>query len=207
MLLSIDTAIGSSVALVDPVSGETLGAAAVTDTMRHAEVIGELIAEVLTSAGRRASDVTGVVSGIGPGPFTGLRIGMAAARAFAFGAHAPLHPIVSHDGIARQWYAAGHRGPLRVVTDARRREVYWSAYTGLDAAGVPVRVSGPNLCVPADLPEDEAHRLDAVEVPAAELARVAEGLLRSGGTLPAGDPLYLRSPDVTPPAPGKRVTA
>src|SRR4051794_19699082 len=104
--------------------------------MKHAEVVGRLMQECLNEAGVAASALSGVVGGMGPGPFTGLRVGIAAARTFAFAIDRPLVPVVSHDAVAYAHYAEGATGPLLVVTDARRRELYWSAYSGLDAVGL-----------------------------------------------------------------------
>src|SRR4051812_27737939 len=98
--------------------------------MRHAEVIGSLISACLAEAGIRPDRLSGVVAGMGPGPFTGLRVGISAARTFAFALGKPLVPVVSHDAVAWSHYHGGATGPLLVVTDARRREVFWSAYSG-----------------------------------------------------------------------------
>ena len=89
---------------------------------------------------------------MGPGPFTGLRVGIAAAKAFAFGAGRPLIPVVSHDAVAFERYSAGHTGALLVVTDARRRELYWTAYSGVDANGLPCGSRAPGLSRPDELP-------------------------------------------------------
>src|SRR6185312_4479441 len=130
MLLAIDTSAGTSVAVVDR-DGGVLSEVIETDTMRHAEVIGTLIDEALTVAGIEVRALSGVVAGMGPGPFTGLRVGIAAAKAFAIGAGKPLVPVVSHDAVAYDRYSSGYAGPLLVVTDARR-ERYWTAYSGAD---------------------------------------------------------------------------
>ncbi|WP_285036776.1 tRNA (adenosine(37)-N6)-threonylcarbamoyltransferase complex dimerization subunit type 1 TsaB [Plantibacter sp. ME-Dv--P-095] len=209
MLLAIDTSAGSSVAVVS-LDGVILAERSSDDPMRHAEVIGTLIAGSLDEAGVAVADLTGVVAGMGPGPFTGLRIGIAAARSFGVGAGLPVHPVVSHDGIALDAYGTGRAAPdagLLVVTDARRRERYWSAYAGLDANGLPVRAQGPALAKPKDLPSTEAVRFDAVVVPAGALGRIAALLLASDGAFAGEEPLYLRSPDVTMSTGAKRVTA
>jgi len=184
--------------------------------MRHAEVIGRLIRECLTEADIAVQELSGIVGGMGPGPFTGLRVGIAAARVFAVGAGKPLVPVVSHDAIAFGHYAAGHEGPLVVVTDARRREVYWSAYNGADAAGLPERIGSPGLTKPAallDPAETDPHRLyawwprlDAPTVSAGDLGMVAELSFAAGKAAVADAPLYLRSPDVTLPNGRKRVS-
>ncbi len=199
MILAIDTSAGTSVALVD--GGRVLSEHSVSDTMRHAEVVGNLILTCLATAGIAVSAVTEVVAGMGPGPFTGLRVGIAAAEAFSVGAGIRLLPMVSHDGIAAAHFAGGHEGPLTVVTDARRRELYWSTYSGLNAAGLPERISGPNLAkqgeVPATVLGVTPSILAVAEVPAGHLALVAERLLAQGHPFERYEALYLRSPDIT----------
>ncbi|SMH31157.1 tRNA threonylcarbamoyl adenosine modification protein YeaZ [Rathayibacter oskolensis] len=205
MLLAIDTSSGTSVAVVDE-HGEVRSERTETDTMRHAEVIGRLILEALEAADVAAADIDAVAIGMGPGPFTGLRVGIAAARAFAFGRGIPTVPVVSHDAIALAALRHGHEGGFLVVTDARRRELYWSAYEGLDADGIPVRTSGPGLDKPPALPFPGLPRLEEESVSAAELGVVAARALAAGRPAVADEPLYLRSPDVTLSAGPKRVT-
>ena len=196
MLLAIDTSAGISVAVVDRDAG-ILAERSSEDTRSHAELIGDFIHECLAESGIAVSALSGVVAGMGPGPFTGLRVGIAAARVFAIGAGKPVIPVVSHDAIA-----FGSSEPLLVVTDARRREVYWSAYSGADAAGLPVRLGAPALAKPADLLEvDFVHaglpRLDAATISAGDLGMVAELGFAAGHPFAADEALYLRSPDVT----------
>ncbi|TDW29653.1 tRNA (adenosine(37)-N6)-threonylcarbamoyltransferase complex dimerization subunit type 1 TsaB [Cryobacterium psychrophilum] len=210
MLLVIDTSAGTSVAIVDRGRG-VISERVESDTMRHAEVIGRMIRECLAEAGVAASELSGVVGGMGPGPFTGLRVGIAAARVFALGAGTPLVPVVSHDAIAFNAYRTGHRGPLLVVTDARRREVYWSAYSEADANGLPRRIGAPGLAKPAEMLESSFEhaglpRRDAVTVSAGDLGLVAELTFAAGLPFAADAPLYLRSPDVTMPNGRKRVS-
>jgi len=227
VLLAIDTSAGTSVAIVDRAAG-VLAVRESADSRRHAEVVGTFIAEVLEQAGVAVTDLSGVAVGMGPGPFTGLRVGIAAARAFAFGAGKPIVPIVSHDAIAFDVLTAHLGGPaavsaaatpwngelakpLIVVTDARRREVYWSTYAGLDSVGLPVRTEVPGLCKPEDLADnvpgiDALQRVDAATVPAAALGLLAETLFANGRAFAADDALYLRSPDVTISAGPKRVS-
>jgi tRNA threonylcarbamoyl adenosine modification protein YeaZ len=205
VLLAIDTSAGTSVAVVDRDAG-VLAELNEADTRRHAEVIGTMIESALREAGVAVTDLSGVAVGMGPGPFTGLRVGIAAARAFAFGAGKPVVPVVSHDAVA-----FGAASPLLVVTDARRREVYWSAYSGTDEAGLPVRDSGPGLIRPDDLaaavPGFAAYeRRDAAVVSAASLGLVAELLYLHKRPFAGSEALYLRSPDVTLSAGPKRVS-
>ncbi|GAB3392573.1 tRNA (adenosine(37)-N6)-threonylcarbamoyltransferase complex dimerization subunit type 1 TsaB [Humibacter soli] len=206
MLLAIDTSAGTSVAVVDR-DGGVLSELTTTDTMRHAEVIGGMLRDALAQASIAPSRLSGVVAGMGPGPFTGLRVGIAAAKAFALGAGKPLVPIVSHDAVALERYGAGHTGPLLVVTDARRRELYWSEYGGVDELGIPLRIGGPGLSKPADLPRSDLPRYDAASVSAGQLGLLAEWLFAHGRSFAEDRPLYLRSPDITPSSGPKRVTA
>jgi tRNA threonylcarbamoyl adenosine modification protein YeaZ len=205
MLLAIDTSAGTSVAVVDYDRG-ILAEHSSDDTRRHAEVIGELIAAALVTSGIAISELSGVVAGMGPGPFTGLRVGIAAARAFAFGAGMPVVPVVSHDAIA-----IGIVEPLIVATDARRNELYWSDYSGLDDAGLPVRTAGPALAKAAELEQLVAEHgsprlIEARTVSAAALGLLAESLYANRRPFGPTEPLYLRSPDVTISAGPKRVT-
>jgi tRNA threonylcarbamoyl adenosine modification protein YeaZ len=193
VLLAIDTSAGTSVALVD--EGRVLALAEEPGTRRHAEAIGTLLRAAFADAGIGPRHVDGVAAGMGPGPFTGLRVGIAAARAFAFGRGIPVHPIVSHDAIA---YGAAER--VLVVTDARRREVAWSLYD----PGV-TRLDGPELCdrdgfaaIAGRFPGIPV--LDPPTVSAASLGLVAELLLAGGRPLGPTEPLYLRAPDATPTA-------
>ena len=190
MLLAIDTSAGTSLAVVS-LDGEVQLSHSTPDTRRHAEVLGEYLADVA------ADRITGVVAGVGPGPFTGLRVGIAAARAYAWGANVPLLPVISHDAIAHAAFEAGHAGSLVVATDARRREFFASHYSGL-LSGIPQRTMGP--AIERELADDIEL---ATDVSAVALARIALAKLAAGESFEPADALYLRSPDVTI-APPKR---
>ena len=210
MLLAIDTSAGTSVAVVDRDRG-ILSEVNESDTRRHAEVIGEAILLAIAQSGITISQLSGVAAGMGPGPFTGLRVGIAAAQAFAFGATRPLVRVVSHDAIAWGHYAAGHDGPLLVVTDARRREVYFSAYSGVDPVGLPMRAKAPGVCRPDEMVtavDGYARylRIDAAEVSAASVGLLAEGLFLHQRPFAGQEALYLRAPDVTLSSGPKRVS-
>lgn len=210
MLLAIDTSAGTSVAVVDRDLG-ILSEVNESDTRRHAEVIGEAILFAIERSGIAIGQLSGIAAGMGPGPFTGLRVGIAAAQAFAFGASKPLVRVVSHDAVAFGHYAEGNHGPLLVVTDARRREVYFSAYSGVDPVGLPVRAEAPGLCRPDDLSATVVGysrylRIDAAEISAASAGLLAEGLFQHERAFAAPEALYLRAPDATVPAGPKRVS-
>jgi tRNA threonylcarbamoyl adenosine modification protein YeaZ len=206
MLLAIDTSAGTSVAVVDRDAG-IIAEASSDDTRAHAEVIGELIATVLKESGVAVSDLSGVVAGMGPGPFTGLRVGIAAARAFALGAGKIVVPVVSHDAVAY-----GIAEPVIIATDARRQEVFWSAYSAADDEGFPVRIAGPALAkvdeFDAVLAQYPDHRLIRAEtVSAGSLGMLAETLYAARRPFAPNEPIYLRSPDITVSSGPKRVTS
>ncbi|WP_109210418.1 MULTISPECIES: tRNA (adenosine(37)-N6)-threonylcarbamoyltransferase complex dimerization subunit type 1 TsaB [Microbacterium] len=223
MILGIDTSLGSAVAVVEP-DGVIRSQVESADPRGHAEVIGTLIERALAEASVSPSEITQVAAGMGPGPFTGLRVGIAAARTFALGRGVPVVPVVSHDAVALElllhtaltadWgYAAGYENDTEetfaVVTDARRREFAYTLYRGLDDDGLPVRATEPALTPRDDLDALLAHagadRRDADRIPAAMLALAAARALGAGRRIGPADALYLRSPDVTLPHAPKRV--
>jgi len=177
-----------------------------SDTRAHAEVIGTFIKEALAEAGVPAADLHGVAIGMGPGPFTGLRVGIAAGKAFALGSGKPAVRVISHDAVAY-----GSTEPILVITDARRREVYWSTFSGSDEVGLPVRTGGPAICAPADLatvvPDfDRYRRVDVAEVSGGAVGMLAEMMYFNGRTFAPDEALYLREPDATIPDALKRVS-
>jgi hypothetical protein len=195
MILAIDTSAGTSVALVgDGIVAE----AATSDTRSHAEHIGVFIERVLSDSGVAASSVTEVMVGLGPGPFTGLRVGIAAGITFALGRDIPVYGVPSHDAVA-----VG-KTSCTVVTDVRRRELAWTTYRE------GVAIDGPALTTEATLPDD----VDLTEFPEARADVVSAALLATAGATrrARGDdlsslaPLYLRAPDATPSNGPKRVS-
>ncbi|KJL40850.1 MULTISPECIES: tRNA (adenosine(37)-N6)-threonylcarbamoyltransferase complex dimerization subunit type 1 TsaB [Microbacterium] len=217
MILGIDTSLGSAVAVVEP-DGVVRSQVESADPRGHAEVIGTLIERALAEASVSPSDVTHVAAGMGPGPFTGLRVGIAAARTFALGRGVPVVPVASHDAVALELlihdaltggYEDAGDETFAVVTDARRREFAYTLYRGLDEDGLPVRVTGPALAPRDDLDgvlaNAGAARRDADRIPAGMLALAAARALAAGRTIGPADALYLRSPDVTLPHAPKRV--
>ncbi|MFS0892927.1 tRNA (adenosine(37)-N6)-threonylcarbamoyltransferase complex dimerization subunit type 1 TsaB [Microbacterium sp. 179-I 3D3 NHS] len=205
MILAVDTSLGTTVALIDA-DGSTRAEVTTTDPLGHAEVIGDALAEVSAAAGD--DRITHVVAGMGPGPFTGLRIGIAAARAFARGRGVPVVAVPSHLGAALG--AIGRSdAPFAIVTDARRREVAITVFDGADAAGIPVVRDETVLVRAADA---DAHlagirRLDVTTLSGADLARVGARAVAAGRTLAGEEPLYLRHPDVSLPGAPKKVGA
>jgi len=135
----------------------------------------------VADAGLTMGDIDAVVVGCGPGPFTGLRIGMATAAAFGHALGIPVYGVCSLDAIGGQT-----TGEVLVVTDARRREVYWARYRD------GVRTDGPGVGAMSAVGVDGAELVvDAQPSPAGLLAAVSNWEAES---LPLV-PLYLRRPD------------
>jgi tRNA threonylcarbamoyl adenosine modification protein YeaZ len=200
VILAVDTSRRTAVAVVDEDGGAVVELAN-DDPRAHAEAIGPLLEAALSGVDRGA--LTAVAYGVGPGPFTGLRVGIAAARAVAGALGLPVLPVASHDAVALQHLEAGGAEEFLVVADAKRREVYASHYAGLDPDGLPRRIGEPTVG-PADaLP---ALLRVTADVPAALLGRIAARRAALGRAPDGPEPLYLRAPDVTL-APPKRVAS
>lgn len=187
----------------------------VEDTRAHAEALMPSVLEVCREAGIALGDVDAFAVGMGPGPFTGLRVGIATARTLGLAGGKPVHPVCSLDVVARQWVAeqgalgAAPQGEpaFAVAADARRKELYWAVY---DAAGN--RIGEPRVSAPTELPQlpvagaVPAEYLPLLRVqgpsaldPAFLAAHWAE--LASAGD----EPYYLRPADAT--VPGKPKSA
>ena len=109
------------------------------DGRRHGELLAPMIAKVMADAGASRADLTAVAVGVGPGPYTGLRVGVVTARVLGSVLGIPVYGVCSLDVIAAATAAqARPGGQFLVATDARRKEVYWARY---DAAGA--RLAGP----------------------------------------------------------------
>jgi tRNA threonylcarbamoyl adenosine modification protein YeaZ len=208
LVLALDTATPTLVAGLARWSAgggaEVLAERAVASGTRHAELLTPAITGVLADAGLGLDDVAAVVTGLGPGPFTGLRVGVVTAATLADARGLPVVGVCSLDAVGA--------GARTVVTDARRREVHWATY---DAAGA--RVDGPavarpeGLSLPGPLVGDPAFaerlgaRVEPAEVTTAGLLRAAAPLLADPPRGPLV-PIYLRRPDATPPGARKTVT-
>lgn len=205
MILAVDTSLGTAVALIDD-DGTRLSDASAADPLGHAEVIGELLVRALGETG--SGSIDHVVAGMGPGPFTGLRIGIATARTFAMGRGITVVPVPSHFAAA---LTAIDRdavtGPFAIVTDARRREVAVTVFEGTDADGIPNMVADTVLVARVDADEHLGgiRRIDVETLSAVDLARVGARAVAAGRTLAGAEPLYLRQPDVTVPGAPKKV--
>ncbi len=205
--LAIDTSAGTTVAVLS--MGTVLAELNYLEPMTHSERIGSAIQKVLKDSSIQAKQISTVVVGVGPGPFTGLRVGMAAARYFSIGARARLVGVCSLDSIALDFYLANpEQKTLLVTTDARRKEVFWATYAGL-VNGIPVRTHGPAV----NKFEDIKTLVDVTAMSSTELGVRAGSLGQiafAQGLTPAGTNkyithIYLREPDAVP-SKGKKVS-
>jgi tRNA threonylcarbamoyl adenosine modification protein YeaZ len=178
----------------------------------HGELLAPSIADCLADAGSSVEDVGAIVVGLGPGPFTGLRVGLVTAAVFADARGIAAYGVCSLDGIAGAVTAPS----LLVAADARRREVYWATYVD------GVRVDGPQVTRPGELNVVAAAMTGSgarlyqdilglplleVDYPSAlALARWAAERVRNGAPSELLTPLYLRRPDAVAPGPSKPVT-
>ncbi|MBR7832398.1 tRNA (adenosine(37)-N6)-threonylcarbamoyltransferase complex dimerization subunit type 1 TsaB [Actinospica durhamensis] len=216
LLLAFDTA---TPAVTVALRGEdgVLAEHTEVDARRHGELLAPGIERVLAAAGASRTALTAVAVGVGPGPFTGLRVGLMTARALGDALEIPVYGVCTLDILAAAVAAAGAED-FAVATDARRREVYWAEY---DAHGR--RRTPPAVDRPADIAERLAGRAVAGQGPAlypeffpralepalpsaAGLAELTARLLAEDpGALLPPLPLYLRRPDAVEPGARKSV--
>ena len=144
MLLAFDTASSTvTVALHD--GTDVVASATSGQGMKHGEQLAPLIEQVLARAGAEPAALTGIAVGVGPGPFTGLRVGLVTARTMAHVLGVPVHGVCSLDVLALEAVETGAvTGAFVVASDARRKEVYLASYDArsarLDEPVVPQRL-------------------------------------------------------------------
>jgi tRNA threonylcarbamoyl adenosine modification protein YeaZ len=199
IVLAIDTAtpaITAGVVRCDGPAPRLLASRVSLDPHAHAELLTPNVLKALADAGVAFADLAAIVVGCGPGPFTGLRVGMATAAAYGHALDVPVYGVCSLDAIG-----VTTRGDVLVVTDARRREVYWGRYRD------GVRVAGPAVDAPADVPTEQIAavvgspgHIALFGLPRADAAYpTPDGLVRAVADWAAPPevlvPLYLRRPD------------
>ena len=216
LVLALDTsspAVTAALVRLEPAGSEVVAEHVVVDGRRHGELLALGVRAVLD--GRPAADLGAVVVGLGPGPFTGLRVGLVTAATMADALDVPAYGVCSLDAVGE--------GDRVVVTDARRKEVYWARYAGGS------RVEGPAVERPAALAErlqgSQARLVGAGAVlhqqafdglpvddsaphpSGVALVRLAADRVLAGAPSEALTPLYLRLPDAVAPEASKKVTA
>ncbi|GHJ46097.1 tRNA (adenosine(37)-N6)-threonylcarbamoyltransferase complex dimerization subunit type 1 TsaB [Catellatospora sp. TT07R-123] len=213
LVLVVDTATPAvTAALVEIGADEVrqVAARAAVDGRAHGELLAPQIDAVLAEAGAKPRDLGAVVAGVGPGPFTGLRVGLMTAAVFQAGLGIPAYGVCTLDA-----FGARTTGKALVATDARRREVYWAVYADGTA------LTGPAVDKPADIVnrlttygvthavgEGAQRYADVLGItPGAvlypdplALAELAAERVRAKAPTEPLTPLYLRRPDAVEPA-------
>jgi tRNA threonylcarbamoyl adenosine modification protein YeaZ len=214
LALVLDTSSEAVTAAVVDVSGEpeVRGARVTLNARGHGELLAPSIAGALADAGSAVTDLAAVVAGVGPGPYTGLRVGLVSAAVIADARGIPAYGVCSLDAIGD---ACRAEPDLLVATDARRREVYWARYRH------GVRTAGPGVDRPTDIDvtgctavaghgatlyEFGLARRDVPHPPPVALARCARDRIAGRAPSEVLVPLYLRRPDAVVPAAPKPVS-
>jgi tRNA threonylcarbamoyladenosine biosynthesis protein TsaB len=215
-VLAIDTALGAcAAAVLDTDRGGVVAAESLSMTRGHAEALMPLIARVLASANLSAMEMDRIAVTVGPGSFTGLRVGISAARGMALAISKPAVGLTTLAAFAAPFLNADNASPLIAAIDARNNNVFMQLYGGRSqvsarlaplsdairaATNGPARVVGSaaNKIVAA-WPAGEA----LPTVVEAQSAPNIEWVARLGVTAPADGsaapkPLYLRAPDAQP---------
>jgi tRNA threonylcarbamoyl adenosine modification protein YeaZ len=214
LVLALDTssaAVSAALVEVSDVDVRTRAEHQTINARGHGEFLAPMIAGCLASAAVGPADLGAIVVGTGPGPFTGLRVGLVTAAVLAETLGIPAYGVCSLDGLAPDG------GTVLVATDARRREVYWARYVN------GVRVAGPDVSRPADVPTDRITAMvgagarlyrDVLGLPLigidyprpVSLAAHAAAQIRGGAPSDPLTPLYLRRPDAVEPGTPKAVS-
>lgn len=159
MILGIETAVEHVGVAVGDQRGIRAQASVASDR-RHAESLAPMIAFVMEQAGLVMTDLSAVAVDVGPGLFTGMRVGIATAKSIAWALELPVVPVCSLDALAARENRSEE--PVAVAIDARRGEVYWALYRPGGDGHVPARITDPVVTSPEDLAIHLADRAEQV---------------------------------------------
>ena|SRR5208282_2465115 len=216
-VLAIDTALAAcSAAVLDTEHGDIVATESLPMTRGHAEALMPLVARVMDNAGMALTDLDRIVVTTGPGSFTGLRVGIAAARGIALAAGKSAVGLSTLSAYAAPHMAADDRFPVIAAIDARHEHVYLQVFgpggrtltaprlaslreAAQAASAAPACIVGSAAqSVAAALSRDDAAPVSVDARSAPDIAWVA----RIGAGLPEGQsppkPQYLRAPDAQP---------
>ncbi len=202
-VLAIDTSVGVSVSVLTS-NGELTHAISSAHGMQG-ELTAELISQTISNAGITIAEISDVVIGVGPGPFTGLRVGIVTAVVFGYARDIPVHGICSLDAVSFDYGK-----PCIVVTDARRKELYWAQFNG-GRIGEPqvtkpdvlaTQFSGMDFVGPGAQLYPEFINGQVIKLRAGALAQL---FATGSAQLVEVKPMYLRKPDAVEPTIRKSV--
>jgi tRNA threonylcarbamoyl adenosine modification protein YeaZ len=176
----------------------------------HGELLAPSVQQVLATAGADVTDLDAIVVGTGPGPYTGLRVGLVTAAVMGEALGIPTYGVCSLDG----YCSPAESGSVLVVADARRKELYWARY--VDGR----RVDGPAVARPEDVPRADADEIrgeggflydfgpePVLRYPASTyIAERARERVLTRAPSEQLTPLYLRRPDAVAPGSPKAVS-
>lgn len=211
MLLAIDTSTPLvSVALADDAA--VVHEAVSEREMQHGEQLAPMIESAFAAAGIRRTDLTRIAAGVGPGAFTGLRVGLVTARTLGLALGVPVVGACSLDVLAVQAVEESVAEPFLASIDARRQELFWAEYDGRGQ-----RLHGPHVDRPVHLPPGRLvvgagpglypSAFERAAGPTAPGAGwLALGVLSGSVPIVAPEPIYLRRPDAAVPGRPKRVS-
>jgi tRNA threonylcarbamoyl adenosine modification protein YeaZ len=216
-VLAIDTALEAcSAAVLDTERGAIVASESVPMVRGHAEAIMPMVARVMEQTGYSFFELDRIAVTTGPGSFTGLRVGIAAARGIALAATKPAIGLTTLAAFATPYIAADDTAPVVAVIDARHGQVYMQVVgpggrtlvapriASLDDAAHAARMSGARLVgtaadlVMAHWPYDEPPPALVDNRPAPDIAWIARLGAAASDTQTAPKPLYLRAPDAQP---------
>lgn len=219
LVMGLDTSLQRcSVAIL---RGEAVVARAVEDMARgHAERLAPMASSVLDEAGLRIADLDRIGIVVGPGGFTGVRVGLSFARGLAIGTDMPVVGVTSLAALAGNAVQGAADGLIAAVIDARRGQVYAGLYDAGGAERIPPFVTEPESAL-QKLTDAAGHApVAVVGNGGGEFSALPDGWSLSGADdqidpaivarlvarapAPSGPPapLYLRGPDAKPPKPG-----
>lgn len=214
--LSIDTSAHASVALVDSTTGSVIAQKTSPKGNDQTETLASYVRDLLDENREEGQNLAGIFVGIGPGPFTGLRVGLVASRTFSFVWNIPVYGVMSLHALAERVLATDSiPAEFIVASDARRKEVYWARYdqTGqivdgphvaaastppaLPVFGVGAGIYAEQLREAGANPQEQSFDWIA---DAANLAQRGMRDLAAGKDLANTAPQYLRESDAQVPA-------
>ncbi|MFT4008927.1 MAG: tRNA (adenosine(37)-N6)-threonylcarbamoyltransferase complex dimerization subunit type 1 TsaB [Nocardioidaceae bacterium] len=210
MLLALDTSTAYvSVAVFDDDQLTVRAERNEVGPMRHAELLAPTITACLDDAGLVCQELTAIVVGVGPGPYTGLRVGVVTALTLADALRIPAYGVCSLDAIASE---SGVLEPLVATSDARRKELFYAEYDAGQRLGGPLVAKPDRIDIAGRVVTGAGHRLYPDVLPAAvpppypHAAVLASLVARELVEVLAPEPIYLRRPDAVAPGAPKKVS-